>query len=261
MSKLEYAIYELNKTERQSGVSQALLKIDTRAKILVTFLFLIMMLSMPLLDISRLILFAVFPVLLSPLAGIGYASIARRSLIALPFVVFIGIFNPLLDTRPMYHIGNITISAGWVSFMSIILRGLLATQAVILLILSSGFHNICYALNRLGVPSIFTTQLLLVHHYTFILLKEALSMHRARSSRSFGKSSYSLKTWGVFIGQLLLRTIRHGSNVYRAMTARGFTGRTVLAGNRLSWSAKDALYAIIASTAIILLRFTNLFML
>ena len=108
MSKLEYAIYELNKTERQSGVSQALLKIDTRAKILVTFLFLIMMLSMPLLDISRLILFAVFPVLLSPLAGIGYASIARRSLIALPFVVFIGIFNPnnILTSCPVVDISK-----------------------------------------------------------------------------------------------------------------------------------------------------------
>lgn len=257
MSKIENILYEMNNIECSAGGITILYRLDTGAKLIVTLLFLITMLSVPVSNLARLILFISYPIILCIMARIKYTDIAKRSLIALPFVFFIGIFNPILDTRPMYIIFGVPISAGWISFISILLRGLIATQAILLLIYTSGFHRICNAMNRLGVPSLLSTQLLLVYRYIFVLMQEALSMHRARLSRSFGKRSYPLNAWGVFIGQLFLRTTAHSRRIHLAMLARGFSGEIPVKVAR-SWSVKDTVFMVLASIGLIALRLFNL---
>lgn len=256
MNRLGKILQELNNLECGTDNSSSLYHTDTRVKLITTLLFLILMLSVPIYNLAHLILFVSYPIITCSLTGIKYFTIAKRSLVVLPFVLFIGLFNPILDTRPMYIIANFHISAGWISFFSIILRGIIATQAVLVLIYSSGFQRICNALRQLGVPNLLVTQLLLVYRYTFVLLQETMSMHRARLSRSFGKGSYKMKTWGVFVGQLFLRTTIHSTKIYQAMLARGFSGK-IIVHNTSRWTIKDTLYLIIMSTGLICLKFIN----
>lgn len=241
MIKLEAVLHELNVMEQSHNENSTLQHIDTRAKLIVTVMFLFSVLSVSVYNLSAIILHATYPIVLCLLGRISYQSIVKRSFIVLPFVLFIGIFNPIYNTTPLVFIGNTSISAGWISFISIVMRGLISTQAVIILIMSSGFNDISHAMNRLGVPSLLSTQLLFAYRYIFVLLNEALSMHRARMSRSYGLKNYPFKMWGVFIGQLFLRAIEHSKILNQAMLSRGFNGQ-IPTTRQHSWSRQDSFF-------------------
>ena len=130
------------------------------------------------------------------MGGIGYGEVMHKSLYTLPLIAFIGIFNPMLHREPVLYAGTIAISRGWVEFIAILLRGLFTVQMVIVLIMTTGFYKVCRGLNRIGVPAVFTTQMLLVYRYIYVLVDEAIDMDRARKSRSYGKKGYRLRMWG-----------------------------------------------------------------
>ena len=130
------------------------------------------MLSVPLCRLPELLLFFVFPIVACAMGGLSYGTIFRRSLVVLPFVVFIGVFNLFYDREPVFRIGTLAVTAGWVSFLSIVLRGLLSVQALLVLIGSTGYYGLCRSMQRLGVPAVFTTQLLFVYRYLFVLIEE-----------------------------------------------------------------------------------------
>lgn len=253
MSKLEKAIYELNRMERASEQVSPLHALDSRAKLLVTLVFLIFVLSLSLGDLSGLILYLIYPIISCALAGISYGTIFKRSLLVLPFIIFIGIFNPIMDKQVVFRVGGIGVTAGWISFFSILIRGLVSVQAVLILIFTTGFYNLCQGMRRLGVPSLLATQLLFVYRYIFVLLQEALSMERARTARSFGRKSYTLRMWGVFIGQLLIRTIERSQRIHRAMLSRGFTG-SIESNYHTVWRTKETLYLIVWTCLFFVLR-------
>lgn len=254
MSKLEKAIYELNKMERTAEHSSPLHRLDPRAKLLATLFFLVFLLSLPPADLSGLILFFIYPIVSSERAGISYAGLFRRSLVVLPFVAFVGIFNPIIDKKVLFYVNGVGISSGWVSFVSILIRGIISVQAVLLLIFTTGFYHLCKALGRMGIPSVLTTQLLFVYRYISVLLQEALSMRLAREARSFGRESYSFKMWGVFIGQLLLRTIDRSERIYRAMLSRGFTGK-IEGSFHFTWRMNETLYLAVWTGLFAIFRF------
>lgn len=141
---------------------------DARSKLLVTVVFLVTMLSVPLCRLPELLLFFVFPIVACAMGGLSYGTIFRRSLVVLPFVVFIGVFNLFYDREPVFRIGTLAVTAGWVSFLSIVLRGLLSVQALLVLIGSTGYYGLCRSMQRLGVPAVFTTQLLFVYRYLYV---------------------------------------------------------------------------------------------
>ena len=196
MGALEKALTELNEVERMACTGSRMHSIDPRAKLIVTVIYIVAVLSFSLDSPAGIILFWVFPIIVSAMSRISYNAVFVKSLYTLPFIMFIGIFNPIFNREPMLYIGDMAISRGWVEFVSIIIRGLLSVQAVLLLIMSTGFNRLCAAMGKLGVPSIFTTQLMLLYRYIFVLLDEALSMDRARKSRSYGRKKYGLKDVG-----------------------------------------------------------------
>lgn len=254
MSKLESVLYELNIIEDGVGAKSF---IDLRAQLIVILLFQISMLSLPILDINSLILFIIFPIIECAFSSISYVKIIKRSLIVLPFVLLIGIFNPIFDQRTVFKIFDINVTAGWISFISIIVRGMLSTQVVLILIYRSGFNNICHSLQHMGVPSLFTNQLMFAYHYIYIMVQEALSMQRARLARGYGKNNYSFKMWGTIVGQLLLRTMDRASMIHKAMLSRGFSGH-IETKNVMKWGINDIIYLASWSCIFIILRFANI---
>lgn len=255
MSKLQRVLCELEAMERTAHTRSPLHSLDARAKLLVTLVFLVTMLSVPLSRLSEILLFFIFPIVTAAMGGLRYATVFRRSLVVLPFVAFIGVFNLFYDREPVFRIGTLVVTSGWVCFLSIILRGLLSVQALIVLIGSTGYYRLCRALQRLGVPSVLTTQLLFVYRYIYVLIDESLAMSQARDARSFGRRSYSLRVWGTLVGQLLIRTFDRAELISRAMLARGFTGR--IPGDvfeRPAWKGRDTVFLVAWSAALILMR-------
>lgn len=236
MSKLEKVICHLNSIEQKVRGDEYLRRIDTRAQLLVLLIFLFSMLSLPTGHWQRMTFFLVFPLTLCLQAKLGYFSMFLRSLVVLPFVGLIGIFNP------------------WPNFLGILIRGIASVQAVLVFIQIVGFHNLCRAMQRLGVPSLMVAQLLFVYRYLFVLLQEALSMERARQSRSYGRTTYPLRQWGTFTGQLLLRTLNRSERLHLAMLSRGFNGM-IPQEEHSPWRFSDTLYLLVWSTLFLLLRF------
>lgn len=243
MSALDKALLTLNETERvSSSAISPMARRDIRAKLIVTLAYLVAVLSFPLDNLGAIILFAIYPIVGASMGDIAYWRLLKVSLYTLPFIVFIGIFNPIFDRTPMLHVGDVTISEGWVQFASIIVRGMLSVQATVLLILSSGFIATCRGMRRLGVPALFATQLLMLYRYIFVLLSEARDMERARTSRGYGRKSYGMRFWATFVGQLLLRTTARAERIHGAMLSRGFTGDVPYSAGRSHWRMADTIY-------------------
>lgn len=253
-SSLEKMLSELDQMERSAHRSTPLHCIDPRAKITVTVIYLITVLSTPLTRLSELILYALYPILLAAMGGFGFPAIFRRSLIVLPFVFFVGVFNIFYDTAPGFPIGDFVVTRGWVTFTALLLRGLLSVQAIILLIDSTGCYALCRALQRMGCPSICSSLLLFIYRYIYVLIRETVCISRAVNARSFGRSSYPLKVWGQIIGQLLIRTFDRATIIGQAMAARGFNGALPAAPSDLKWQTGDSLYLILWAGGLLAVR-------
>ncbi len=226
------------------------------AILVVTLLYLICVLSVPIYQPQKLIWLAAYPIVASEIEGIGYGRIFLRSLWILPLVLFIGVFNPFIETEIAFRIGNVAINRGWLSFTSIIIRGLLSFQAVLILVGTTGFIDIFNSLRKIGCPALLTTQLLLTYRYISVIIDQIIIMKRAREARGYGRKSYPFKMWGQFIGQLLLLSMQRATWIHRAMDARGFDG-TLPTGNAVKWSKSSLLWLIAWCVIIICLRFID----
>lgn len=245
-----------------SATRNHLSDIDPRALLLVAVGYVVTMLSVPVLNLGMLIWFAAYPVVMAPLSHITYSRVFRKSLVPLPFILLIGVMNPLFDQRVAMTVCGVDVSAGWISFVSIIIRGLLSVQAALLLVYVCGFDGVCRAMGRLGLPSVMVTQLMMVSRYMRTLGEEAITMHRARQARGYGRKNYPVREWGPFIGQLLLRTVERGERVNMAMVARGFDGtfpQSFIRGNSsMSWETNSTVFLLIWGGVIFCLRYFDL---
>lgn len=200
-------------------------RLDPRAKLVATVLFIITVVSFPKYEISGLLPFFLFPVLVFSLGDIPVAFILKKVLFVSSFAVFIGIFNPLLDRQTAYTIFGFAVPGGWVSFLSIMLKFFLTITSGLLLIATTSFPGICSAMQKLGMPAIFVSQLLFLYRYLFVLTEEVMRVVRARDMRSFGKKGRGIMPFTSLVGTLFLRTIERAEKVYQAMLSRGFSGR------------------------------------
>ena len=162
----------------------------------------------------------------------------------------IGAFNPFLDTATVAVVSGIPISAGVVSFLSILLKFALTVSAALLLVATTSFPGVCHALRRLRVPAPFVSQLLFLYRYLFVLMEEAMRIVRAREMRSFGSRGTGIKVVVRLIGTLFIRTMDRAERVYHAMLSRGFQGdipslERTRAG-AADWASLAALVALLA---------------
>lgn len=229
MSVWEKALVQLDEIERYSQEDSGVHRWDARVKVLSVFLFLISLLSFNRYEVSGLIPFAFIPFFLSNIAGIPLHFILKRVMIVMPFAFFMGVFNPLLDREIVLRVGSVGISAGWISFASILIRSFLCVWMVSLLVATTGIFGIGKALLQLKVPAPLVMQVLLVYRYIFVLVEEAGRMLRAREMRSCGNKRFSLQSAAMMIAHLLLRSTERAKMIYQAMEARHFRGDLLLA--------------------------------
>ncbi len=240
------------------GIDQAN-RPDRRAFWVVTFAFVLTVTSFGKYEISRLTPLFFYPVTIGTLYGVSARALLRKAFFALPFVLLVGLFNPLLDRQVLLEIGGYSLSGGWVSFFSITMRSMLAVTSAILLAMTTPFDRLCLGLEKMRVPRVLVTQLQFLHRYMFLLRGEALRMVRAHDLRAQGnKPRIALSTAGSMIGLLLLRALDRATRVHRAMLVRGFDGEVrVLHPLRFSWS-RDGGFALGWILYFVLVRLVNL---
>jgi cobalt/nickel transport system permease protein len=224
MAKIQTSFFDISYLDTLSYQKTPVHQLDPRAKLVTTLLFVAIVLSFDKYAIAALIPFVIYPVVLAALGSLPITYLMSKILIAAPLALFVGIFNPFFDRAVMVHLGSISISGGWVSFASIMLRFALTVSAALILIASTGFNSVCMALEKMGTPKIFAAQLLFLYRYLFVLTDEAARMVRARSLRTFEGRGMEFRVFIHMVGQLLLRTLDRAKRIHLAMRCRGFDG-------------------------------------
>lgn len=257
MSNMGKALYNIRLLDELGEKKTVIHKIHPFAKLVTTIIFLITVLSYKKYEISGLTPLVLFPMVLISLGEIPVRPIINRTLIVLPFVIGISIFNPLLDHRPLLYIGGISISGGWISFISIMFKCVLTVTATLILIATTGMNKIALALRILKVPKLFVMQLLLTYRYISVLIEEVMTTTTAYSLRSPFKRGIRFKDWGSLTGQLLIRTIDRAHRIYVSMCCRGFQGE-YNTDNNLKINLNDFIYSILWVLFFVVVRIINI---
>ena len=256
MANIQSNLVELGLLDTLSRQETAVHRLDPRAKIAATLVFIVCVVSFDKYAISALVPYVLFPVALLACGNIPAGFVLRRILWVSPFAILLGMFNPWLDRQAMMTLGGLSISGGWVSFGSILLKFVLTVSAALLLIATTGFTGVCRGLQRLKVPEIFTLQLLFLYRYLFVLMEEAARLVRARSLRSAGRKGTGVAVFGSMTGHLLLRTLDRAERITLAMHCRGFEGQIHLS-NELRFKISDWFFLLVSSGVFVLFRQVN----
>jgi cobalt/nickel transport system permease protein len=212
-------------------------RLDPRVKTIVTIVFIV---SNALLPDGAWLAFAfawAFLLAANLLSKLGLGYTFKRSFVALPFalvaitVLFSIPGNPIFSFRFMMWDFTVT-DAGWLRFVSILIRSWLSVQMAILLVAATRFPDLIHALEHLRVPGILTTIIAFLYRYLFVLVDEVYRLLRARESRSAaapgvrsgGGVLWRARIAGNMAGQLFLRSYERSDRIYNAMLARGYAG-------------------------------------
>ncbi len=217
-------------------------QIHPLSKFLVTIGYIATVVSCNKYDVAGVSSLFIYPFVLFLWADLPFGDALRRLKLVLPLVVFIGILNPLLDPNRVI-IAGVTVSAGVLSFTTLVIKGLLSLLASYLLIATTTIEGICYALQCLHLPKILVTQFMLTYRYISVLMEEVHHSVLAYQLRAPKQKGVHYKVWGSLAGQLLLRAIDRATVVYESMTLRGYTGDFSYLQNTVHTGLRDFLYA------------------
>ncbi|MEG1970958.1 MAG: cobalt ECF transporter T component CbiQ [Burkholderiaceae bacterium] len=257
MNPIDRALLEFRALDVVAARSSGPAQLDPRAKLLVTLVFIVVVVSFDRYQVASLLPLTVFPLAMAIWGAVPLQALARKIALAAPFALMVGLFNPWLDRAPMLDFGALQISAGWVSFASILLRFVLAMSAALILVATTGINAVAEALSRVGAPRAFTTQLVFLYRYAFVLGEEASHMLTAAQLRGRGRPAIRFGVWVNLIGQLLLRAFERAQRIHLAMLARGFDGEMKLA-RRFQWSRADTRFTLLCCGTLVLLRWIDL---
>ncbi len=246
------SLVDANRLDRHAYMDSIVHRLDPRAKVLATLAFILTVVSFDKYTVAPLLPFLAFPMATAVLGFVPFGLILRRFALTLPFILLVGIFNPLLDRTVMVEVAGLGISGGWVSFTSIFLRGLLCVTAGIVLIATTRLPRIAEALGGLHFPRVLVVQLLLLYRYLFVLIDEAGRMRRARALRA-GTRKLSIRDAAGMLSSLLLRTVDRSEAIWRAMLVRGFEGE-LRSPNQLHWHLSDTVFLALVTAGCVALR-------
>ncbi|PKR91033.1 cobalt ECF transporter T component CbiQ [Pleomorphomonas diazotrophica] len=234
-------------------------RLDTRTRIVVAValvLALVSLRSWMLLGTAILLGLA-----LTMLAGVSPRQTVRRLLHVEGFLLILFVALPLLTSLPPFiEVGPLSLSVpGLERAVTLVLR--ISAAALVVLPLVSGLTPIRlgHALGRFGLPARLVQVFLFSIRYIELLRAEARRLHDAMRLRGFRPATnlHTLKSYGHFIGQLLVRAVERAERVDEAMRCRGFAGRFPLVTlERLGLVdfVAAALTALLVSTALLMDR-------
>lgn len=259
MGHIEDSFFAIKKLDALSYQNTPVHRLDPRIKVITTLLYIIMIVSFNRYQLTGLLPFFIYPVFVLYLGNIQAGYIIKKVLIVSPFALIIALFNLFFDRTAIFTVYSFSITGGMISFISIMLRFFLTAVTAFILIATTGFVPLCFALTKIGIPSIFAIQLLFLYRYIYVLIEESIKVIRAHHVRAFN-NKIKLKTFSYIIGHLLLRTINKAEKIHTAMLSRGFHGR-IRINKRLKIKKTDILFVFGWTIFFILARFFDLPML
>lgn len=198
-------------------------RLDSRTKIIIAIVFTLIVASFPKYAVVQLLPLAIIPFLLAWFGDTPFCVLGRMLLIACPFALLVGLFNPMLDRTTVLVAGR-ELSAGWLSYASILLRFTLSMTMLTTLVATTALPDLLHGLRRLNVPAALVTQLQFLYRYLFLLADESSRLSRARQLREPARRRADWHTARAILASLLTRATARAERIHLAMQARGFNG-------------------------------------
>lgn len=258
MSKINEAVHGMHYMDAVSAKDKWINHIHPLAKLIVTIGYILAVVSFDKYDVAGLAGMSIYLLAIIILGDIPIIHSIKQIKVVLIFACIVGIANPLIDRTQMGHIGEIIITGGMLSMISLVMKGVFAVIASYILIVTTSIEKICYALRLIHVPKELVTLILLIYRYVIVLLKEVERISDAYQLRAPKQKGIHVKAWGSLTGQLLLRSIDRAQVVYESMTLRGYTGEFSV-GQKKEPKIKSICYCILWLGIILLLREIPLF--
>jgi cobalt/nickel transport system permease protein len=265
---LNQKLGELYTLERLSSGDSPVHRLHPGVKILTTLLFIVLVVSFDRYALGRLAPFLFYPSILIALGDLPPGLLIRRTGAALPFCLFAGISNCIIERNTAFALGNLPLSFGFLSLCTLLLRTFLCVAAVLILIATTPWSRLSTQLRRFHVPLILVTLLEMCYRYIAVLLGEVQSMYTAYKLRSCGMKGIAMAHMGSFVGRLFLRSADRAERVYAAMKCRGYNpaesglyGKRIFsheAGNSRLLSAENILFFVLVSLSCVLFRLFDL---
>ena len=241
MRKIGSAIHEIHHMDILASRDQWVNKIHPLVKFVLTVGYIAVVVSFQKYDVTGLVGMAIYPLAVFILADLSFWDSIKRLRLVLPLICLVGILNPLFDKHYIL-IAGVKLSAGVLSMITLIMKGIFSVLASYLLIATTSVDKICYALCMLHVPKVLVTQFMLTYRYITVLLEEVNRITQAYALRAPNQKGIHFKVWGSLAGQLLLRSMDRAGDVYESMLLRGYRGDYQYMRGQIVLSPKDALY-------------------
>lgn len=159
------------------------------------------------------------------IAQLPLKTVAIRSLIEIPFVLF-AFLMPFFGTGKTIEVWGFTLyEAGILAGLGIIAKGTLGILTAILLSSTTSAREILRGLERLKLPTLIIQIATFMLRYTNVVNDEMERMRIARAARGF--EATGIKHWKVLgqsAGALFIRSYERGERVHLAMVSRGYQG-------------------------------------
>lgn len=262
MSKIEQAIGVLHEVDNEANERGKNNVLHPTARLMTTIIFILTVISFRKYEIVGLLGMSLYILATGIIEEISISKGIGRVKYILLLVVLLGIVNPFFDKTEMFLVGNVVITGGMISMLTLMLKGILTVMSVYLLLMCTGIWQICRAMRSIGIPKGGVTVILLIYRYIIVLLKEVQRMNTAYHMRAPGQKGIHIKAWGSFVGLLLLRSMDRAECVYDSMELRGYNGEYFYhlssEKNRESVGL-SILYVIFWAILFLLLRFVPVF--
>lgn len=210
-------------------------------KILSGLLFIIVAVATPIANWFAYMSFFTVILIAILLAKLPLKTVALRSLIEIPFVLF-AFLMPFFGTGETVTFYGLTLyENGILAGLGIIAKGTLGILTAILLSSTTTAREILRGLEGLKVPTLIIQIATFMLRYTNVVNDEMERMRIARASRGF--EATGVKHWRVLgqsAGALFIRSYERGERVHLAMVSRGYQGMMPQIESRLT-SRKDFL--------------------
>src|SRR5690242_7741396 len=110
MATIDGALLDFKRLDRLATGDTAIHRLDPRAKVAVTLVFIVTVISFGKYEVAALAPFVIYPVVMVALGNLPAGYIVRKIALISPLALVVGLFNPLFDREVLLHLGPLGVS-------------------------------------------------------------------------------------------------------------------------------------------------------
>jgi cobalt/nickel transport system permease protein len=200
-------------------------RMPPQCKVVATLAFVVAVVATPRAAFWAFASYVLLLLIVARLARVPVASVTRRLVVELPFLLFAA-FLPFLGGGDRVDVLGISMSIeGLWSSWNIVVKATLGALTTVLLAATTPVAEILHGLQRLRVPRAFVATAHFMVRYGDVITGEMRRMKVARESRGYeARWIWQARAVGASLGSLFIRSYERGERVYLAMLSRGYSG-------------------------------------